>query len=208
MKNLVLAATLLSSLAFAAEPAKADAKPAEGANAMAGWKPKKVVKKDTKGIEALYKASEEAHKAGDFAASEALHDFPVFMLTDNAAGVVSGGQWSKEDFEKFMKPAFENMPKDVKVTTKTKVTFVTETIAFVEESHTMTAKGAKPESWTSASIVIQKDGKWLFKSGAEGGWGDSMGEQKTEAAPAAQPAPAAKAEKAPAAAPAAAPAKK
>ena len=75
----------------------------------------------------------------------------------------------------------------------------------------MTPKGGKAETWVSASIVILKDGKWMFKAGAEGGWGDMpMPEKKAEAAPAAAPAAGQKAadSKQPAAAPAAAPAKK
>src|SRR4051812_38133678 len=101
MKNLVLAATLISGLAFAAEAAKpADAKPAAtgdaAANPMANWKPKKVTKKDTKGIDELYKQADDAWKKGDIAALEGLHDFPVYMLTDNAAGATMGGEWSKE----------------------------------------------------------------------------------------------------------------
>jgi len=212
MKNLVFAATLISSLAFAAEPAKADA-PADAANPMAGWKPKKVTKKDTKGIDALYKASEEAWQKGDLAAAEALHDFPLYMMTDNAAGVVSSGNYSKEEWNQMMKPALENMPKDVKMKSTHKPTFVTDSIAFVEETHTMTPPKGKPETWTSASIVILKDGKWMFKTAVEGGWGDMMGEKKAEAAPAAAPAaqPAGQKtadSKAPAAAPAAQPAKK
>src|SRR6185436_19905289 len=103
MKKLVFAATMLSSLAFAAEPAKAaapaaapaaDAKPA-GENPMAAWKPKKVTKKDQKGIDELYKGVEEAWKKGDLAALEAVHDFPVFMLTDDSTGATKGMEASK-----------------------------------------------------------------------------------------------------------------
>lgn len=205
MKNLMLVAALLSSFVALAE----DAKPADAANPMAGWKPKKVTKKDTKGVDALYKASDEAWKKGDLAAAEALHDFPVFMLTDNAAGATSGGEWSKEQWNQMMKPALENMPKDAKMSRKVKATFVTDSIAFVEETNTMTVGKGKPETWTSASIIVLKDGKWMFKAGAEGGWGDMpMPEKKAEAAPA--PAPGTKtADAKPAAAqPAAAPAKK
>jgi hypothetical protein len=175
-KLLILAVVACASFAFAE-----DAKPAD--NPMANWKPKKVTKKDTKGIDALYKTSDEAWKKGDLAAAEALHDFPVYMMTDNAAGVVSSGEYSKEQWTQMMKPAMEGM-KDVKMSRKVKPTFVTETIAFVEENNTMTVGKGKPETWTSASIVILKDGKWMFKGGAEGGWGDMMGEKKTEAAPA------------------------
>src|SRR5688572_29193185 len=201
MEKLVLAATLISSLAFAAEPAKADAKPADAAAGAPAWKPKKVTKKDTKGIDALYKASQEAWEKMDIAAAEALHDFPIFMLTDNKDGVVSGGQWDKETWNNVMKGAADMMPKDTKFSRKVKPTFVTDTIAFVEETNTMTPKGGKAETYTTSSIVILKDGKWLFKAGAEGGWGDMpMPEKKAEAAPAAQPAGQKPADKQPAAA--------
>lgn len=185
--SLVLVA-LFSFTAFAAEaPAKPADKPADkAAGGMAEWKPKKVTKKDTKGIDALYKACEEAMKKGDVAALEALHDFPVYMLTDNAAGATSGGEWNKEMWTQVMKPMIENMPKDVKMTHKAKPTFVTDSIAFVEETHTMTVGKGKPETWTSAAIVVLKDGKWMMKGGAEGGWGDMpMPEKKAEAVPAA-----------------------
>jgi uncharacterized protein (TIGR02246 family) len=222
MKKLIFAASVLSCTAWAAEAAKpadakaapaAEAKPAD-ANAMAAWKPKHATKKDTKGIEALYKEVEEAWKKGDVEAAAAHHDFPVFMLTDNAAGVTSGGEWTKEQFLQTMKPAMENMPKDVKMSTKTKITFISDSIAFVEEDHTMTPAKGKPDSWVSGSFVVLKDGKWLLKGGAEGGWGDMpMPEKKTEKA--AEPAPGTKTADAkpaaaaqPAAQPAAAPAKK
>src|SRR5688572_13472770 len=112
MKKLVFAATLVSCLAFAGDAPAAD-KPAADANPMANWKPKKVTKKDTKGIDALYKASDEAWKKGDLAAAEALHDFPIFMFTDNSAGVVSGGEWNKDQWTQTMKGAMEGM-KDMK----------------------------------------------------------------------------------------------
>ena len=208
MKKLLLLTALVSSFAALAE----DAKPADAnANPMANWKPKKVTKKDTKGVDALYKSAEEAWKKGDLAAAEALHDFPVFMLTDNAAGATMGGEWSKEQWNQMMKPAFEGMSKDTKLTRKWKPTFVTDSIAFVEETNTMTPPKGKAETWTTASIIVLKDGKWMFKAGAEGGWGDMpMPEKKAEAAPAPAAQPGTKtADAKPAAAqPAAQPAKK
>jgi hypothetical protein len=186
MKNVVLACCLFASVAFAADAAKpADAKPAEGAAPQ--WKPKQPTKKDTKGIEALYKQVDELSKKGDLEGMAALYDFPAFMMTDNSAGVVSADEWTKDKWMGIMKPAMENMPKDLKHTVKPKPTFVSDSIAFVEEQNSRTIGKGKPETWTSASIVILKDGKWMFKGGAEGGWGDMMGppaEKKTEAAPA------------------------
>jgi hypothetical protein len=200
MKKLVFAVALVSSLAFAADPAK----PADAAgNPYASWKPKKVTKKDTKGIDAFYKDLEEKWTKGDIEGVAAMHDFPIYMMTDNTAGVVSSGEWNKDRFVEMMKPAFENMPKDMKMKTTPKPTFITDTIAFVEESHSMTMGKGKPETWTSMAILIHKDGKWMVKGGAEGGWGDMMGEKKTEAAPAKDPGT-----KTADAKPAAAPAKK
>ena len=209
MKKLVIAICFASCVAFAADAPKADAKPAD-ANPAVGWKPKKVTKKDTKGIEAFYKETQAMWMKGDVEGLAAMHDFPVFMLTDNAAGITSGGEWTKDMFMQAMKPALENMPKDAKIKTTTKPSFVTDSIAFVEENHTMTIGKGKPESWTSASILVLKDGKWMVKGGSEGGWGDMMpapAEKKAEAAPADKGTKTADA-KQPAAAPAAAPAKK
>ncbi len=190
MKNLVLACLFVATSAFAADAAKpaADAKPADAA-AMPQWKPKAVVKKDTKGIDALYKQMDDLVKKGDVEGLSALYDFPAMMMTDNSAGVVSTDEWTKEKWMGIMKPAIENMPKDMKHSIKTKPTFVTETIAFVEETNTRTIGKAKPESWTTESILVNKDGKWLFKGGAEGSWGDMMAasEKKSDAAPAAAP---------------------
>ena len=87
-----------------------------------------------------------------------------------------------------MKPAFENMPKDIKHTIKPKPTFVSDSIAMVEEQHSRTPPKGKAENWSDGTILILKDGKWLVKAAAEGGWGDMMAappaEKKTEAAPA------------------------
>jgi hypothetical protein len=216
MKKLVFALSMIAAVAFAAEPPKGDTKAAPpaaaggdaAANPMANWKPRQVTKKDTKGIEALYKICEEAMKKGDVDTMAAHWDFPVYMITDNAAGVTMGDLWTKDMWMQTMKPMFENMPKDAKHTMKTKATFLTDSIAFVEENHSMQMGKEKAQTWTSGSIVVLKDGKWMFKTGAEGGWGDMPQPKKADTAPAAAPGQKTADAKQPAAAPAAAPAKK
>lgn len=188
-KTLFAVSMMVAAVAFAAEPMKANEpmKTTEApAAAAAKWAPRKVTKKDTKGIEALYKACEDAMAKGDVETIASHWDFPAWMLTDNAAGVTSAMNWSKEEWVKSMKPAIEGMPKDAKMSTKTKVTFLSDSIAWVEENHSMQMGKAK-ESWVSGSYVVLKDGKWLFKSAAEGGWGDVTPEKKAEA-PAMAPA--------------------
>lgn len=188
MKKLVFAAaTLAACIAVAADAPK----PAEAAAAAQAWKPRHVTKKDTKGLDALYKQVDEAYKKGDMDTVASMHDFPVFMLTDNSAGVPSAGDlWSKDQWLSTMKAANENMPKDIKMSRKQKYTFITDSLVFVEETQTATVGKGKPDSWTSGAVLVLKDGKWMFKSGIEGGWGDMMpppAEKKAEAAPAAAP---------------------
>ena len=184
VKQLLVGCSLAFSFAaFAADP-PAGAPPAE-----MGPGARKVVKKDTKGIDALYKASDEAWKKKDMDAVAAMYDFPVFMMTDTMAGVVNGSMWTREDFIKNMKPMMDMVSPDTKMTHKHKITFMTDSMAMVEESNTM-EMNKKKSSWTSSSQVIMKDGKWLWKSGTEGGWGEMMMAEAPKA-PEMKPAPAA-----------------
>jgi len=144
--------------------------------------------KDEKGIDALYKSAEEAIKKQDVEGSAALHDFPVIMVTDNSKGEVSAAPWTKEMFVNEMTPMFAApMPKEMKHECKRQVHFLSETLAVVVENHKQTM-GKQSSSWVASSTVVNKDGKWLFKSAAEAGWG---GDMKTAAAKN-EPAPAKK----------------
>ena len=116
MKHLALACCLVASIAFAEDAAA----PAAG-----GFKPRHVTKGgDKKGVEELYKTSDELTKKGDFDALAARVDFPVMMLTDNAAGVVTSTIWDKATWVETMKKAGADMPKDIKMAKKQKITFI------------------------------------------------------------------------------------
>jgi hypothetical protein len=173
MKKLALACCLLAVSAFA-----------EGE---AGWKPRHVsAKPDKKGIDAMYKAMEEAMKAGKVEEAAAMVDFPVMMMTDTAAGVPSTVMWDKATWMKTMTDSAANMPKDMKMGKKTKITFLTDSLAFVEEDNDMTM-GKTKDKWVSGAIVELKDGKWMAKGMIEGGWGDMMPKEGAKTA-AAEPA--------------------
>ena len=176
MKNVALACCLFAVCAFAQAPA-ADA-PAAG-----GFKPRHVTKGgDKKGIDELYKTCDESMKKGDVEGMAARIDFPVMMMTDNAAGVPSTAMWEKAAWVDAMTKAHVGMPKDMKMAKKTKVIFISDSLAFVEETNDMTMGKAK-DKWMSGAIVELKDGKWMFKGMIEGGWGDMMPAAKAEAAP-------------------------
>lgn len=151
----------------------------QGMDPLSQWKPSKVTKADTKGIEALYKSMRDAMVSGDVEAAAALCDFPVLMVTDNQAGVPTAEQYTREMWVKEMTPSGPQ-PRDVKMDRKHKATFLSNALAIVEETNSMMHQG-KRQTWKSGAIVINKDGKWLFKSQIEGGWGDVVPPKQAQA---------------------------
>ena len=110
-------------------------------------------------------------KKGDMEGAASHVDFPVMMLTDNAAGVPSSVMFDKAQWLESMKKGMDNMPKDLKLTKKNKITFISDSLAMVEETNDR-AMGKVKEKWTSAALVELRDGKWMFKAMIEGGWGE------------------------------------
>lgn len=132
-----------------------------------------VTAKDEKGVAALYKAFDAAMKARDVEALAALHDFPVYMSTDDNKGTFWGMEQSKESWIKDMTPIYTAPPpKDLKHEWKQAVHFLSNDLAVVIETHSQKL-GKDKSSWTSASTVIKKNGKWLFKTMTEAGWAEA-----------------------------------
>jgi hypothetical protein len=158
---------------------KAENKPAaEGAAAEAApmgpaSRPVMHLADDKKGVDELYKACDDAWKAGDMNALADHIDFPVHMVTDNSKGQYMAVDWDRAAWIANMSKAMQNMPKDVKMTHSHKASFLSDALAVVVEENSM-AMGKKKASWTGFSVVTNKDGKWLFKQMAEAGWGDTM----------------------------------
>jgi hypothetical protein len=144
-------------------------------------KQEKLVKKE---LAALFKAEEAAMKKADLEASWALVDYPVLMVSDDAKGQASGAMMTRDEYIAAMKPFMETPPpKGFKMSAKRDVTVITDSMAVVISKITM-KMGKKKASYKNAALLIKKDGKWLYKLMAEGGWGDAM-----TAPPADAPAP-------------------
>jgi|CXWL01.1.fsa_nt_gi hypothetical protein len=176
-------AALFTFSSFAADPKPAPAAektPAAMPMAKPEWKPTKVTKADPKGVEMLYKSMHDAMMKGDAEAAAALCDFPMMMMTDSHAGATHMEMYTKEMWMKEMTPWMQNMPKDMKMDVKTKPMFMSNNMAFVEESKTMTM-GKTKDAWKGGALVVMKDGKWMYKGQIEGGWGDMMGKKQAEA---------------------------
>ncbi|HOX42315.1 MAG TPA: hypothetical protein PK668_01895 [Myxococcota bacterium] len=188
--GLCLPALAQDTAAPAAEPAAAPAAapaPAMDMTALGGAsrpiKQEKLVKKE---LAAFFKAQEAAMHKGDLEACWAGVDYPVLMISDDAKGQGSGVMMTRDEYIASMKPFMETPPpKGFKMSAKYDVTVITDSLAVVVTKITM-KMGKKKASFKNASMVIKKDGKWVYKMMAEGGWGDAMG-----APPADAPAPAA-----------------
>jgi hypothetical protein len=189
----------------------ADTAPAGGAPDMSKMGPSSRKptdeKKTKKEIDEMFKKAEEAHMKGDMEAMAALHDFPVFMATDDAKGAVETKSYSKEEFIAMMKPFFENMPKDTKTTHKSVVVVLSDSLANVTDDFTMTM-GKTKMTGKNSGLLVKVDGNWKWKVMVEAGWGGMAPPADTKTAAAAKPADKPAEKPAPAAAPAPAPAKK
>lgn len=183
MNRSIRLVALLSILLPAAALAQgAAAPPAEaskpGADPMAGWTPRKVTpaqeKQAGQQIQQLFKKFEQAGMKGDLDAAVALLDFPVLMVTDNKAGDAVGAPYTEEQWRKEMGPMYQSPPKDMKMAHSPKVFLVSEALASVDDSWTMTM-GKKKLSGRSNMLLIRKGGEWKVKSMVEGGWGDMAG---------------------------------
>lgn len=174
MKTLLVAAALLMALPAAAaeERQPGGTPPAMDLSKMgsAGRKPKdeKAVKRE---IDAFLKEEIELEKRGDFEAMLPRLDFPLFMVTDDSKGVVTSRSYSQQEYVAEMKPWYEQMPKELRMTHKFTVRVLSEALATVEDEHT-TVLGKQKVSGRSEALLIKRDGKWKWKSMVEAGWGE------------------------------------
>jgi hypothetical protein len=171
--SVLVPVAVLAQATGSAEPPKA---PEGASDPMAGWRPPKKLtpaeeKKARQDVLAVFKKMEQAGKKGELDAAVALVDFPVLMLTDTKAGDAVGEPWTEEQWRKVMAPFYEKPMKDMQVTHKPTVFFVSEALASVDDAWTMTM-GKMKVSGHSSSLVIRKDGEWKVKAMVEGGWGD------------------------------------
>jgi hypothetical protein len=115
------------------------------------------------------------------------------MATDDSKGVPSGEAWDQDRFVSTMKPFWDHMPKDYKVTDKLTTTVLSDSLVDVVDDVSMTIGKHKMAS-RNQTLLVKRDGKWKAKVMVEAGWGDMHTSQpaaSAEAPKAADPAPAA-----------------
>ncbi len=142
-------------------------------------------KQTKKEVEAFFKQQEEYGKTGNFEAAMATYDFPVYMATDDLKGVPETKEYSREEYAAMMKPFYETMPKDLKVTHKPTVTVLSDSLVMATDEFTMTL-GKQKVTGKNAALLVKRDGQWKWKSLIEAGYGGMPAEGASGGA---QPAP-------------------
>ncbi len=157
----------------------------------------KATKKEVAGY---FKQMHALEKANDQDGMLALIDFPVYMATDDSKGVPSSEAWDKDRYLATMKPFWDHMPKDAKVTDKLTTTVISDSLVDVVDDFAMTI-GKHKMAGRNQTLLVKRDGKWKAKVMVEAGWGDMHQAQPAASADAAKPKDTAVAAPAPAPAP-------
>jgi hypothetical protein len=133
-------------------------------------------------IKAFFAEEDKIAKKADFDAMLSRIDFPVYMATDDLKGVPEAKEFTREEYVAIMKPFWENMPKDMKVTHKPNITVLSDSLVAVIDDFTMTT-GKQKVSGKNLTFLVKRDGQWKWKMMAEPGWGGMSSGTGGSAAP-------------------------
>jgi hypothetical protein len=127
-------------------------------------------KQTRKEVEDFFKRQEAAAMKGDFNTNFDAVDYPVYMITDDAKGVPHATPFSREEYTAMMRPFYENMPKDMKMTHKPTIVVLSDSLVSVTDDFTVTM-GKQKMTGRNANLLVKRDGQWKWKMMAEAGWG-------------------------------------
>ena len=130
-----------------------------------------VTHEDRQGIEALFTAAARVWRQEDMQELMTLYDLPIYVGTDNAAGVYHAAECDAERLRAILTATMQAERKDVSRTERRTPHFLSDSIAMVIVETSMSRNGDALGSCTSAILVIKKGGHWRFKGGVEAGHG-------------------------------------
>ena len=132
---------------------------------------RRVTHEDRQGIETLFNAAADAWQKEDVQALMTLYDLPIYAGTDNAAGAYQAAPCDGEQLRAILTALMRAERKDVSRAERRTLHFLSDSIAMVLVETSVTRNGDALGSYTSAILVIKKDGLWRFKSGVQAGRG-------------------------------------
>jgi len=119
----------------------------------------------------LFNAAADAWRKEDVQALMTLYDLPIYAGTDNAAGAYQAAHCDGEQLRAILTAMMRAERKDVSRAERRTPHFLSDSIAMVLVETSVTRNGDALGSYTSAILVIKKDGLWRFKSGVQAGHG-------------------------------------
>jgi hypothetical protein len=119
----------------------------------------------------LFGAAADAWRKEDMQALLALYDLPIYAGTDNAAGAYQSTECDAEELRAILTALMKSERKDLSRTERRTPHFLSDSMAMVLTDTSVARNGDALGSYTSAILVIRKDGAWRFKSGVEAGHG-------------------------------------
>jgi hypothetical protein len=84
--------------------------------------------------------------------------------------MVEARAYSKDEYTAMMKPFYENMPKDQKMTHKPTITVLSDSLVQVVDDFTLT-QGKQKFAGKNAMLMVKVGGAWKLKQATEAGWG-------------------------------------
>ncbi|GAA4015052.1 hypothetical protein GCM10022247_42450 [Allokutzneria multivorans] len=118
-------------------------------------------------------AEYDAHAAAG--AVEKMADmalYPLNVVSDSAEGNGAAAQWSREGFVESMKHVVGGGGDVTMESVRNPIFLTDKLVVVVTEARFTTAEGSQDVRY--ADILVKVDGKWLFQTMIQGGWGENL----------------------------------
>ncbi|MEU5978281.1 nuclear transport factor 2 family protein [Streptomyces sp. NPDC047315] len=99
--------------------------------------------------------------------------FPLNLVSDNAAGEGASAQWDRRQFVETMTHVMGEGSDDITFDSVRTPVFLSSAMVIVFTDSTMTA-GDVTQQLRYADVLIKQNGKWVFQTMLQGGWGDNL----------------------------------
>jgi hypothetical protein len=126
---------------------------------------------DLASVEAWFAAYDVVAARGDVAATADVAMFPLNVVSDGPSGNGSAAQWTRADYLATMSQVITG---DTKMDSTREPIFLTANLVVVISNATFTT-GGQVQRARYADVLVKRDGRWLFQTMIQGGWGDYLG---------------------------------
>jgi hypothetical protein len=127
---------------------------------------------DLKSVEDWFAEYDGLVALGDVARMADMALFPLNVVSDNPGADGAAAQWTREQFMDAMSHVVAGAG-DMRMESDRTPVFLTEQLVLVITSAKFTL-GEHTDSVRYADLLVKKDGKWLFQTMVQGGWGDQL----------------------------------